>query len=218
MIAPGIPAPQAATAVIHDEIVPARSPWSRIIERGQTLRLIDLEGQQAVDFLCYRAADPADRYSSMNTIKVQGGIYVGLGTVLYSDSGAALMTVTADTIGRHDTVYGCCSRANNRLRYGEPGTATCYDNFLAGLARHGLGASAIVGNINFFMQVPVGPDGEAGVAADVSPPGSHVDLRADCDTLVVLSNCPQVLNPCNGFRPTPVRAIVLAAPERASAS
>jgi urea carboxylase-associated protein 1 len=194
--------------IVHDEIVPARRPWGRVIAKGDVLRLIDLEGQQAVDFLCYNAADLTDRYSSMNTIKVQGNAYIGIGTVLYSDAGAALFTVVADTLGRHDTIYGCCSNPNNLLRYGVHTTESCYTNFQEILSSFGLDKSAIVSNVNFFMQVPVMPDGSAGIAADVSPPGSHVDLRAECDVLAVLSNCPQMHNPCNGYNPTPIRVIV----------
>ncbi|MFK8251874.1 DUF1989 domain-containing protein [Ancylobacter terrae] len=201
-----------ATADLHgvtyDHVVPARQPWSRVIKAGEILRIIDLEGQQAVDFLCYNAADPGDRYSSMNTIKVQGNSYVGKGTVLYSDSGVALLTVVEDTLGRHDTIYGCCSNPNNYLRYGVRTTESCYSNFLKELAGHGLDRSAIVGNVNFFMQVPIMDDGTAGVAADVSPPGGFVDLRAETDVLAVLSNCPQMHNPCNAYNPTPIRVIV----------
>jgi uncharacterized protein len=194
--------------IVHDEVVPARRPWGRVIAKGDVLRLIDLEGQQAVDFLCYNAADLTDRYSSMNTIKVQGSAYIDKGTVLYSDAGSSLFTVIADTLGRHDTIYGCCSEPNNFLRYGVRGTPSCYANFQEILGAFGLDKSAIVSNVNFFMQVPVEPDGRAGVAADVSPPGSYVDLRAECDVLAVLSNCPQMHNPCNGYNPTPIRVIV----------
>lgn len=193
---------------IYDHIVPATTPWSRVVKAGEVLRLIDLEGQQAVDFLCYKADDLGDRYNAMNTIKVQGSVYVGKGTVLYADSGTALFTVIEDTLGRHDTVYGCCSEANNRLRYGVHGTHSCYANFLKELAQHGLDRQAIVGNVNFFMQVPIEPDGGAGVAADVSPPGSYVDLRAECDVLAVLSNCPQMHNACNAYNPTPIRVVI----------
>ena len=194
--------------ILYDHVVPARSPWSRVIRAGQILRIIDLEGQQAVDFLCFDADDPGDRYSSMNTVKIQGNLYVGKGTVLYSDSGKALLTVIEDTLGRHDTVYGCCSNANNRLRYGVTTTESCYTNFSNELARHGLDRGSIVSNLNFFMQVPVLEDGGAAVAADVSVAGSFVDLRADTDVLAVLSNCPQMHNPCNGYNPTPIRVIV----------
>jgi urea carboxylase-associated protein 1 len=194
--------------ITYDFVVPARQPWSRVIKRGEVLRLIDLEGQQAVDFLCYNAEDPGDRYNSMNTVKVQGNSYVGKGTVLYSDAGMPLFTVIEDSLGRHDTVYGCCSNPNNYLRYRVRTTESCYSNFLAELAKHGLDRSAIVSNVNFFMQVPINADGAAGVAADVSPPGSYVDLRAEMDVLAVLSNCPQMHNPCNGYNPTPIRVVV----------
>lgn len=195
-----------------DEIVPARAPWSGVIRTGETLVITDLEGQQAVDFLCYDAANPTDRYSATNTVKVQGNVYIGLGTVLYADSGAVLMTVVEDSLGRHDTVYGCCSIANNRLRYGVETTQSCYTNFLQALSAHGLGAEAIVPNINWFMSVPVLEDGSAGVAETVCIPGSHVALRAERDVLAVLSNCPQMHNPCNGYNPTPIRVEVRGAP------
>lgn len=197
-------------AITYDFVVPARQPWSRVIKQGEVLRLIDLEGQQAVDFLCYNAKDLGDRYSSMNTIKVQQNTYIGKGTVLYSDAGMPLFTVIEDSLGRHDTVYGCCSHPNNYLRYKVRTTESCYSNFLVELAKHGLERSAIVSNLNFFMQVPIMPDGAAGVAADVSPPGSYVDLRAEMDVLAVLSNCPQMHNPCNAYNPTPIRVIVHA--------
>lgn len=204
-------APPAAAppgTVVHDEIVPARAPWGRVIRRGEVLRLVDLEGQQAVDFLCYDANDPRDRYSSMNTVKVQGNVFVGKGTVLYSDTGVALLRVIADTCGRHDTVLGCCSEANNFLRYGVRGAPGCYENFLAVLAGFGLGRGEIVGNVNFFMHVPIEGDGRLSIADDASKPGDYVDLLAERDVLAVLSNCPQMLNPCNGYDPTPIRAIV----------
>jgi uncharacterized protein len=194
--------------VVVDEIVPAGRPWGHVVQQGETLRLVDLEGQQAVDFLCFDAADLTDRYSATNTLKVAGNIYIGEGTVLYSDRGTALFTVIADTCGRHDTIYGCCSEANNFLRYGVRDTPSCYANFREILARFGLDERSIVGNVNFFMSVPVLLDGSAGVASGVSPPGSHVDLRAERDVLAVLSNCPQMHNPCNGYNPTPIRATI----------
>jgi urea carboxylase-associated protein 1 len=176
------------------------------------LRLVDLEGQQAVDFLCFDANDLSDRYSATNTIKVQGNIYVGAGTVLYSDRGSALFTVVADTCGRHDTIYGCCSEPNNFLRYGVRGTPSCYANFRQILAQFDLDERSIVGNVNFFMSVPVLPNGSAGVANGLSLPGSLVELRAERDVLAVLSNCPQMHNPCNGYNPTPIRATIYRPP------
>jgi len=199
--------------VLVDEIVPARQPWGRVIKRGQILRVVNLEGEQAVDFLCYDAHNPADRYSSMNTIKVQGNLYVGEGTVLYSDFGNALFTVVADTFGgRHDTIYGCCSRPNNRLRYGVETTETCYDNFTAILAKFDLDPRYIVSNVNFFMIVPIDDAGKAGIDPGAPQRGRYVDLRAERDVLAVLSNCPQMHNACNGYNPTPIRVIVRAGP------
>ena len=165
--------------------------------------------------MCFDAADPSDRYNATNTIKVQGNIYIGNDTVLYSDRGAALFTIIADTCGRHDTIYGCCSEANNFLRYGVHDTPSCYANFREILARFKLDERSIVGNVNFFMSVPVLPNGSAGVADGVSQPGSYVELRAERDVLAVLSNCPQLHNPCNGYNPTPIQVVIykpLAAP------
>jgi uncharacterized protein len=201
-------ASEPAGRIVMDEIVPAGRPWGHIVRNGEILRLVDLEGQQAVDFLCFDAADPSDRYCATNTIKVQGNIYVEQGTVLYSDRGAALLTVVADTCGRHDTIYGCCSEANNFLRYGVRGTPSCYANFREVLACFELDERSIVGNVNFFMSVPILPDGSAGIADGVSRPGSYVELRAERDVIAVLSNCPQMHNPCNGYNPTPIRALI----------
>jgi len=197
---------------IHEEIVPAKQPWSRVIAANDILKITDLEGQQAVDFLCYDANDLNDRYSTMNTVKVQGNVYIGLGTILYSDGGTALMTVIEDTVGRHDTIYGCCSTANNRLRYGVETTETCYANFENALAEHGLGKDAIVSNVNWFMSVPVLEDGSAGIAHAELQPNSHVSLRAETDVLAVLSNCPEMHNPCNGYNPTPIKVTILRNP------
>jgi uncharacterized protein len=189
-------------------VVPAGGYWSGRVSRGAQVRLIDLEGCQAIDFLCYNAADPTDRYCAADTMKVAGSIYVGKGSRLYSDMGNLLFTVTEDTCGRHDTVGGCCSRESNRLRYGVEDGPNCRDNFLRGLAHFGMGKTDIVANINFFMSVPVQMDGGMAIAVGYSKPGDYVELRAEMDVLVAISNCPQVHNPCNNYRPTPVRLIV----------
>ena len=191
-----------------EEVVPAKSSWSGIVKKGQRLKITDLKGQQAVDFLCYNNSDRSDRYSATNTVKVQGNVYVGLGSILYSDSGIPLLEVVEDTIGRHDTVYGCCSNPNNMLRYGVATTESCYTNFEAELAKLGMGKDAIVPNVNWFMSVPVLEDGSAGVDNVVQQPNSYVTLLAKTDTLAVLSNCPQMHNPCNGYIPTPVSVVV----------
>jgi len=201
------PNPPAGT-IILDEVVPPGRPGGHSVARGDMLRLVDIEGQQAVDFLCYDAADPTDRYSSMNTVKVQGNLYVDKGTVLYSDLGKALFTVVEDTCGKHDTIYGCCSEPNNFLRYGVRGTHSCFANFTEALAQFGLDRTSIVSNVNFFMAVPIDDAGSALNVFGHSQPGAYVDLRAERDVLAVLSNCPQMHNPCNGYKLTPIRATV----------
>ncbi len=185
-------------------IVEAKQPWSGLVNKGQVLVIRDTHGQQAVDFLCYDAENTSDRYSATNTVKVQGNVYVGKGTVLYADSGKPLLSVIEDTVGKHDTIYGCCSNPNNKLRYGVETTESCYTNFTQELQKHGMDVTSIVPNVNWFMSVPVLDDGAAGVAEAAIKPGSFVKLRAECNVLAVLSNCPQMHNPCNGYKPTPI--------------
>ena len=190
---------------MYEKVVAAKTSWSGLVKEGQRLKITDLEGQQAVDFLCYDNKKRSNRYCATNTLKVQGNVYVGLGSILYADDGSSLLEVVEDTIGRHDTVYGCCSNPNNFLRYGVITTESCYTNFEAELAKNGMGIEAIVPNINWFMSVPVLEDGSAGVDNVVLKPNSYVTLLAKKDTLAVLSNCPQMHNPCNGYNPTPIK-------------
>ena len=198
-------------AVLYEHVIPAGRPWSRVVRRGQTLRIIDSEGQQAVDALFYRADDPAERYSAQDTLRLQGSAYIGVGTRLVSNEGRVMMTVVADTCGQHDTSAGCCSCESNAVRFGEPTKYqhACRENFLLELAKNGLSKRDIVANVNFFMSVPIDPAGDFTVVDGASKAGDHVDLRAaEMDVLCVLSNCPQINNPCNGFNPTPVRVII----------
>ncbi len=188
-----------------DEIVPAGAPWTGIVRQGQVLRITDLEGQQAVDFLCYSAANPEERYHAPNTVKAAGSIFLTTGHTLYSDVARPMFVIVEDQFGGHDTIGGCCSAPSNQMLYGVANCPGCRENFLTGLGRHGLGRRDIVPNVNFFMRVPVTADGSAAVALGVSPPGCQVALRAEMDALAVISNCPQINNPCNNFNPTPIR-------------
>jgi urea carboxylase-associated protein 1 len=195
--------------IIEDTTVPAGAPWSARIARGDMLRLIDLEGQQAIDFLCFNAGDPGERYNAANTIKLPANIFIGEGTVLRSSLARPMMTVVADTCARHDTIFGCCSFEIDEVRYGRTNPESCQRNFERELAKHGIGPEYIVPNVNFFMNVPVGSDGAVSIADALSKPGDYVDLRAEMDVLAVLSNCPEALNPATGAQgPTPIRAIV----------
>lgn len=192
---------------ILDQVVPARAPFSTVVRRGQFFRIIDLQGQQAVDALFYNAANTAERYSAAETLAAQGSAYVTLGTVLMSTNGRALMTVTEDTSGAHDTSAGACSCESNTVRFGHHTRFmhACRENFLLEVSRYGMDRRDITSNVNFFMNVPIRPDGELAIVDGLSKPGDQVTLRAEMDVLVVLSNCPQVNNPCNGFDPTPIR-------------
>jgi urea carboxylase-associated protein 1 len=172
------------------------------------LRIIDLEGCQAVDFLCYNAEDPSERYNAADTVKIQGNIFLDKGTKLYSGLGNVLFTVVEDTCGKHDTIAGCCSAESNVVRYGKHNTPNCRDNFLKILGEFGLGKKDIVSNVNFFMSVPVHADGSMAVSDGISKPGDFVDLYAEMDVLAAISNCPQIFNPANGYNPTPIRVIV----------
>jgi urea carboxylase-associated protein 1 len=198
-------------SAIYDHVIPAERPWSRVVKRGQTLRIIDSEGQQAVDALFYRADDHAERYSAQDTMRVQGGAYIGVGTQLISSEGRVMMTVVADTCGRHDTSAGCCSCESNAVRFGEATKYqhACRENFLLEFAKHGMSKRDMVANVNFFMNVPIDPSGNFTVVDGISDPRAYVDLVAeDMDVLCVISNCPQINNPCNGFNPTPIRVLI----------
>lgn len=199
-------------AIVHDEVVPAKAPWLHHLAAGQTLRIVDLEGNQAVDFLLYAAADDAERYSAQDTVSAQGNLFLRAGTVLRSNEGRPMMTITDTSVDYHDTIGGACSCESNTLRYGHHTKSqhACVENFLEANLSEGRGKRDMVSNINFFMNVPVEQDGSLGIVDGISAPGLTVDLRAEMDVIVVVSNCPQINNPCNAFNPTPVRMIVAA--------
>ena len=199
-------------SILHDEIVPARAPWLHHVSKGEVLRIVDVEGNQAVDFLIYSAADDAQRYSAQDTVAAQGNLFLRAGTVLLSNDGHPMMTIADSAVEYHDTIGGACSCESNTLRYGNHTKSqhACVDNFLEANLTQGRGKRDMVSNINFFMNVPVEDDGTLGIVDGISAPGLTVDLRAEMDVIVVVSNCPQSNNPCNGFNPTPVRMIVAA--------
>lgn len=200
------------TAILHDEVVPARAPWMHDLKAGETLEIIDLEGNQAVDFLMYATADDAERYSAQDTIAAQGNLFLRDGAVLLSNEGRPMMRIVATNVAYHDTIGGACSCESNTLRYGHhtKNQHACVDNFLDANVRAGRNKRDMVSNINWFMNVPVEDDGALGIVDGISAPGLSVTLLAEMDVTVVVSNCPQINNPCNGFDPTPVRMVVRA--------
>ena len=204
--------PLSDGAIILDEVVAARAPWSAVVSRGDILTIVDVGGNQSGDCLLYNAHDTDERYSVPDTIAWSGNVYVRTGTVLRSTEGNPLATVVANEIDRQDTIGGACGKESNTLRYGHHTTAEhgCRENFLAEAAKYGMGARDIVSNLNWFMNVPIEADGTLGIVDGISGPGKRVAFLAEMDILVLVSNCPQMNNPCNDFNPTPLRMIVTA--------
>lgn len=192
------------TTLVYEHEIPARQPWSGIIRKGQVFRIIDTFGQQAVDTLFYKADDFAERYSAQDTLQAQGAAYISTGSRLVSNEGNVMLTVTDDSCGRHDTSAGACSCESNTVRFGHHTKFehACRENFVAEVSRHGMSKRDVVPNINFFMNVPIAPSGDLVIDDGISAPGSYVEMVAEMDVLCVISNCPQINNPCNGFNPT----------------
>jgi uncharacterized protein len=209
------PSERDPAKAIYDFEIPAKKPWSRVLHKGQTLRIVDSFGQQAVDTLFYNAANFAERYSANDTLREQGSAYVNTGTKLISSEGRVMALITANTGGFHDTSAGACSCESNTVRFGHQVKYqhACRENFVLEVSKYGMGKRDVVPNINFFMNVPVEPDGKLAIVDGESKPGDYVELVAEMDILCVISNCPQINNPCNGFIPTPVRALIWEAPE-----
>jgi hypothetical protein len=189
-------------------IVEAGGRFSARLAAGERLRIVDTHGQQAVDFLCYSAELPVDRYNAPNTMKINGNIYLGKGSKLYSDHAQVLMRIIDDTCGRHDTIGGCCSTWSNFTRYGVNDAPGCHQNFIAELANWSLSPSDVVANVNFFMNVPVRQDGAMAIERGLSKPGDYVELIAEVPVIAILSNCPQRFNPAAGFGPTPIEVLI----------
>ncbi|WP_027093392.1 urea amidolyase associated protein UAAP2 [Cohnella thermotolerans] len=197
---------------VYNEIVPAGEGWMYDLEPGQTLRIVDLEGNQAADTLFFDADNPEDHYSAVRTIAGQGNIYLTTGSILRAESGNALVEIVADTCGRHDTLGGSCSAQSNTVRYSHDKLHmhNCRDTYMLQLAKRDGGYSKrdLAPNVNFFMNVPVTPDGGLEFADGVSGPGCYVEMTAKRRTTVLISNCPQLNNPCNAYNPTPIQLLI----------
>ena len=193
-------------------VVEAGDSFVHEVLKGQVVRIVDLEGNQAVDTLFYNAHDYADRYSAQDTIRNQGSLYLTTGTKLISTEGNVLLTIVADTCGRHDTLGGACAAESNMVRYAldKRSMHACRQSFLKGIQqwKHGMGKRDITSNINFFMNVPVTPEGGLTFEDGVSDAGKYVELRAEMDVLMLISNCPQLNNPCNAYNPTSVQILI----------
>ncbi|CRK57358.1 Urea carboxylase-related aminomethyltransferase [Alloactinosynnema sp. L-07] len=197
------------TAPNLDVTVAAGDGWVGVIPAGGSFRIVDLHGNQAADTLFYDAADLHNRYSAMDTIREQGAVYLTTGSRLLSADLDVLATITEDTCGRHDTVGGACSQESNVIRYGAHTRHqhACRQTFLRYGAEAGIGPAELGHNINFFMNVPLTADGGLTFADGVSAPGKYVQVRAERDIIALISNCPQLNNPCNGWNPTPIQLL-----------
>lgn len=195
------------------ETVLAGDYFMKVIKKGQTFRILDSEGNQAADTLFYNADDPSERYSAVDTIREQGNVYLTAGTKLISNENNVMLEIVADTCGRHDTLGGACATESNTIRYSldKKCMHACRDSWMLAIAeneQYGMTKRDITHNINFFMNVPVTKDGGLTFEDGISAPGKYVELKAHMDTIVLMSNCPQLNNPCNAYNPTPVEVII----------
>jgi urea carboxylase-associated protein 1 len=200
-------------AAIYRHIIPAGDYWIHRVEKGQFFRIVDLEGNQAADTLFFSAADPAERYSAVDTIRAGGNVYLGLGAKLMSTESNVMLEIVADLVGQHDTIGGACATESNTVRYAlEKRTMhACRDSWLLAVAERddfALTKRDITHNINFFMNVPVTPEGGLTFSDGVSGPGKYVEMRAEMDVIALISNCPQLNNPCNAYNPTPIEVMI----------
>ncbi|WP_425318025.1 urea amidolyase associated protein UAAP2 [Pseudomonas nitroreducens] len=208
---PIVPSDKHPEACVSRTLIPAGEPSLTELKAGQTLRILDLEGNQAVDTLFFSAANPRERYDVQRTLRKQGQVYLSAGSVLWSNLGNPMLTITADTCGRHDTLGGACAQESNTVRYAldKRYMHSCRDNFLRASLHDGrLGKADISHNINFFMNVPITAEGGLTFEDGISAAGKYVELLAHMDVIVLISNCPQLNNPCNGWNPTPAELLV----------
>ncbi len=194
-------------------VIPAGDYWIHRVAKSQSFRIVDVEGNQSADTLFFSAADPADRYSAVDTIRAQGNVYLTAGSELLSTTGNVLARIVADTVGRHDTLGGACAAESNTVRYALDTRTmhSCRDSYLLAVAANGqfgLSKRDLTHNINFFMNVPVTADGGLQFADGLSGPGQYVEMEAAMDLIVLISNCPQLNNPCNAYNPTPLEILV----------
>ncbi len=202
-----------ADEAVYRQVVDAGDYWIHIVKQGQTLRILDLEGNQAADTLFYNALEPSERYSAIDTIREQGNVYLTAGTKLLSNEGNELLEIVADTCGRHDTLGGACATESNTVRYAleKKCMHACRDSWLLAVAEHPefeINKRDITHNINFFMNVPVTAAGSLTFEDGISDAGKYVELTAKKDVLALISNCPQLNNPCNAYNPTPIEVLI----------
>jgi urea carboxylase-associated protein 1 len=204
----------SAENAVYNEVLEAGKGWTHIVKKNQSFRIVDMDGNQAADTTFYDLTNPDDHYGAVTTVAMQGNIYLTTGSILRAESGKPLLEITADTTGRHDTLGGACSAQSNTVRYSRDKLYmhNCRDSFMLALADSECGTDVkkrdLTPNINFFMNVPVTEDGELDFSDGVSSPGNYVEMKALEDVMVLISNCPQLNNPCNAYNPTPIQLLI----------
>jgi hypothetical protein len=202
-----------AENAVHTDVVAAGDYWMQVVKAGQTFRILDLEGNQAADTLFFNADDPSERYSAIDTIREQKNAYLTAESQLMSNLGNVMLEITADTCGRHDTLGGACATESNTVRYSleKKCMHACRDSWMLAIAENehfGISKRDISHNINFFMNVPITEDGGLTFADGISDAGKYVEMKAAMDVIVLVSNCPQLNNPCNAYNPTPIEILI----------
>jgi urea carboxylase-associated protein 2 len=208
---------ESMSRVVTDDVVPPGGYWTGVVRRGRTVRFTDIDGTGGAAVLLFNANEPSERYNAPDTVKIQNQIYLTAGMVLFSDLGRVLASVTADTSRHHDTLAGASDAASVSARHGSgpyrdlrnERFVNTHDNFIAALGRHALDRRDIVSNLNLFDRVEVDPGGAFRWVGPGGGAGASVDLRAEMDVLVVVSNTPHALDPAATWTTGPLRVSVL---------
>jgi urea carboxylase-associated protein 1 len=193
---------------VRQETIPPGGHFAAEIRKGQVLRIVDVEGQQVADLVCFNLERLEEKLSVVNTINLNKQVFPRVGYLLYSDEARGMMTIIADSCGVHDMLAGACSRFTNERRYGVTNSPNCRDNLAEAVKAWGIGWRDVPFNMNVFMNCPIAPDGSWSIQVPRSTAGDYIDFRAEMDVLVAFSNCPQVHNACNAFRLKPLQAVV----------
>lgn len=209
-------APIPEGAVIHAETIPGGWYWSTPMKAGEALRIHLAHGPAAVSMIAWAAGDKSERLNYADTVKVQWTSALGKGRVLFSDMGRVMFSLTEDTTGMHDALVGGSTMASNRARYGETVLRNTRDNFILTAGKLGFDKRDIPPALTFFAPVRTDADGRFHWIENQRQQGDFVDLRAEMDLIVALSNCPHPMDPAPDHAPPAVEAIRFRAPAPAA--
>jgi hypothetical protein len=200
--------PATVQKILREETIAPAGHFAVELKKGQVLRIVDVEGQQVADLVCFNLAKLDEKLSAMNTISLNKQVFPRVGYLLHSDEARGMMTIIADTCGVHDMLAGACSRFTNERRYGVKDTQNCRDNLADAVKPWGIAWKDVPFNMNLFMNCPIAPDGSWSIQVPKSKAGDYIDFRAEMDVLAAFSNCPQIHNACNAFRLKPLKAVI----------